>query len=396
MKLNKTVNLFLVMCFCIAGVAVGAAEPKPPLSIGGSMDFKLYDVRSYDFAGTNQVFTLYPTYRFFGGGNIGNITGYIDIKKPGYSSATYPWLKVNQLYIKFTKDLDATNAISGTIGRQVVGDPKDLFLGFEGETIKGDYIFKPSNTEVTLFGARVDVTRTQNYTGLIGLVPTFDINGAKVSGYLISAVADGPYAFIIGAGLKNNSAKMAEDINLSYRGQVGGVVGSNNVSGFGAKVDGRVDIGKKSENLGLGSTVAFTTGANANATSTGFASPNVLTGAGPGFFSKLESANGNFTFCDALTNCTIIPMYAGIFNFGVNIDKTILNSVTPGIGLNLYSNTAANGKYLGTEIDFSIGVSVANNVSIDLSDAIFIPNTDSFGANAKSANRFEIGMLMSF
>ena len=88
-------------------------------------------------------------------------------------------------------------------------------------------------------------------------------------------------------------------------------------------------------------------------------------------------------------------MYAGIFAFGVNVDKTISNFVTPGVGINLYSNTAAGGNYLGTELDFYAGFNIASNISANISDAIFMPGGTSF-PNGKTANRFEIGMLISF
>ena len=302
MKVVKVLSMFLVVFFgypLLGDTGNVVAENK--ISYGGSMDLKVYDVRNCDFAGTNQVFSLYPTYRFYANGSFANnITGYLDIKKPGYVNAAYPWLKVNQLYVKFTKEVDSSNTISTTLGRQILGDPQDLFLGFEGETIRGDYFYKPFNMLMTVFGARVDITRTQNYTGLLGFVPSFKGETTTVDIYLLSTVADGPYAVLIGGGLKGNS-KPLSTVNISYRTQIGGEIGNNNVSGFGVKADGRADLGEKGETLGIGSTIVFTTGASGS--STGFASPNVLTGAGPGLYSKLEGATGNFTFVDGLTNC---------------------------------------------------------------------------------------------
>lgn len=388
--MKKILVVFLMSFLSVINVV--AAESK--FSVGGSMDLKVYDVRSYDFAGTNQVFSLYPTYGFYANANFGDITGYLDIKKPGYASATYPWLKINQLYIKYTKDIDASNAISTTLGRQIVGDAQDLFLGFEGETIRGDYFYKKFNMELMVFGSRVDITRTQAYTGLLGIVPSFKGSNTTFSLYLLSAVADGPYAFVIGSGIKGDIKPM-EEVNIFYRIQAGGEIGNNSVSGFGSKADGRTEFGKKEDALGFGSTIAFTTGANADGTSTGFASPNILTGAGPGLFSKLEGPLGSFTFVDGLTNCTIIPMYAGIFNFGANIDKRIANFITPGLGVNLYSNTAAGGSYLGTELDIYATASITENISAKISDAIFFPGSATF-PGGKTANRLELGMLMTF
>ncbi|MBN1594348.1 hypothetical protein JW933_00330 [candidate division FCPU426 bacterium] len=398
---------------------------QPGFAFNGGIDIKIFDMINAGFLETSDWY-FYPVYRLqmanvFDKQNFGL---FADLEKPGYANITYPFIKVNELYAKFQQDTFYVK-----LGRQVFGDKDDLLLGLQNDAISVG--FDLGKTDLLFFLARTQILAPWNTGGniesVIGFVPTFTLGDTMgLRGYLLIGMepitittgtppnldtedsvntiihAGGKYALDMPAG---PAANFGLDAQLGVQFGMAKTAADDSIDamGLGMKLDAEYASQLETFGFAVGGHIVYTSGDPDPLVNTkcGFASSNALPGSGPGLFSKIQDGAGPYTYLDGHLVSPKIQNYAGVMAIGVT-GEISFQTVTPGLGLWIYSNTDDEGESLGTELDEWVVWRMSDIVSFYQEAALFIPNRDGIGwppspADApKSAVKLMVGSAIQF
>ncbi len=449
--MKKTLMVLTALFFLIggAGLAEAAKAPKKPkkparkttqqdltpiekidsmqpgFAFNGNIDIKMFDMVNANFGETSDWY-FYPVYRMavanvFGKKNFGL---FADVEKPGYANITYPFIKVNELYAKFQQDTFYVK-----LGRQLFGDVDDLLLGFQHDAVTLG--FDLDSVDLLFFVARTNLLTPWNTGGniesIIGFTPYFDLGqDMGLKGYLLIGTEpititsgtppvskDAVNALILVGGKFGMDMAAGETGNFGLDAQLGIQFGmaktqadeSIDATGIGIKLD--AEYGSQTSR-DFGFTVAghlVYAGGDPDPllnTKTGFASLNSLPGSGPGMFSKIQDGAGPYTYLDGNSGSIKIQNYIGVMAFGVSGEFSFNQTIEPGLGLWIYSDTDDGGESLGTEFDVWLNYLASEVVTFYAQFATFIPNRDGIGwppapaAGPNSASKFLVGSSINF
>lgn len=369
-------------------------DMKLGLAYNMLMDIKLFNMTQADFSSTPSTSSqfFYSTYRALLSNVFSSTLAVLaDIEKPGYTSATYPGLKVNQLYAKVKQ-----GNLTVRVGREILGDTDDLFLGLQNDAITLGLDQGTLDLEFFLAKPELLMPWGGGLDGLIGFVPTYDLgNDMDVRGYVLIGTqsltvlnAQRVNALFQVGGKYTWIKSMGENASLNLVGQLGGQfasaqtsAGANiNANGLGVKADGIYTV-QTSKTLAMraGGHAIFTSGAQ-DANSTGFASLNGLEGSGPGLFNKIQDGAGLYTYLDSIGGVVgdKIRRMQGIFGFGLTGELSA-GAWEPGLGVWFYGNTNKDGKLMGTEVDEWVNFKLNDMFSFYQQGGIFLPNAEGIG-----------------
>ncbi|MEW6517748.1 MAG: hypothetical protein AB1439_12695 [candidate division FCPU426 bacterium] len=376
-------------------------EMKPGFDFSGNIDIKIFDMVNSAYGETSDWY-FYPVYRMalanvFDKENFGL---FADVEKPGYANITYPFIKVNELYAKFQQDNFYVK-----LGRQLFGDTQDLLLGFQHDAVTLG--FDLDKIDLMFFIARTDLYAPWGTGGkiesMIGFTPYFNLGDTMgLRGYLLignepititsgtpPTAKDAVNTLILLGGRYMLDMPAGDAGHFGLNGQLGIQFGmaktaaddSIDATALGLKLDGMYGM-QSTPDFGfeLGAHIVYTGGDPEPLLNTkcGFASLNSLPGSGPGLFSKIQDGAGAYTYLDGHSASLKIQNYVGVLSLGFT-GEFAFNSIKPGVGLWIYSNTDKDGKSLGTELNAWLVYQASKIVSFYGQVAMFMPNREGIG-----------------